>query len=139
MARRGVVDADRRAATRRRLHETENLLARLDAALASRETEAGDELLRQAARSLAALVARTPGADLVVSVGPGHSSAVRLRLDPGGELCVDLVRDGDDPAEPVTEVIPSPRHTASALASLLWTGGLSVGNPPSGTDPTQEA
>lgn len=124
MVRLGPRQAERRAQTWRRLHETENLLARLDAALASRAAEPGDDLLRDACRVLAPLVARSPEADVQVSIGPDHQAAVRMRVDADGELCVQLVRCGDGSGAPATEVIPSSHDAAAAVASLLWAGGL---------------
>ena len=82
--RLGIGQADRREATARRIHEIENLLARLDAVLGTASggpSAAGDDaMLRAACRVLAGLVGRTAGADVLVSAGPAHDRAVRLRI-----------------------------------------------------------
>ncbi len=139
MVRLGAQQAERRARTWRRLHETENLLARLDAALAARAEESGDGLLRDACRALAPLVARTADGDVRLSVGPDHTTAVRMLLDADGELCVQLVRCDDVTQAPVTDVIPSSHQAAAALASLLWAGDLEGEDARTVTTPAQEA
>lgn len=143
--RLGIGHADRREATARRIHEIENLLARLDAALAAAtgaaRSDGEGEVLRAACRVLAGLVGRTAGADVLVSAGPDHGRAVRLR-NRGGELTAELVNGSDDahPGGVSTEVIGTQRTTAAALASLLWSGGIGDGTvpPPDGSQEGQQ-
>jgi hypothetical protein len=144
MVRLGIGQADRREATARRIQEIENLLARLDAVLAAAtgpgppDDEA--DVLRGACRVLAGLVGRTAGADVLVSAGPDHGRAVRLR-NRDGELTAELVSGSDDahPSGVTTEVIGTRRTTATAIASLLWSGGIGDGTvpPPDGSQEGQ--
>jgi hypothetical protein len=132
--------AQRREAVAQRISAAETLLAKVDQALATVEAEPGDgpsdaitdplRLLQGAARLLLGLAGKTPGSDLLVSVGPKHLLGVRLHhVD--GELRADLVRTATDRPDPVVlDVTLDPQATVSTLASMLWSGELGSGGSP---------
>lgn len=126
--------ADRREAAERRLSRTETLLAELDAVLTAtvrsrpQHHEGHDELLRASTRALIGLVARTPDADMIISIGPDHSWALRLCHD-GEDLVAQLIHTPAEGLEPlVLDLSPSPERTVADLASLLWAGELGTGS-----------
>ena len=111
------------------------------AATGGAQPDGEGDVLRGACRVLAGLVGRTAGADVLVSAGPDHGRAVRLR-NRDGELTAELVSGSDDahPGGATTEVIGTQRTTATAIASLLWSGGIGDGNvpPPDGSQEGQQ-
>lgn len=134
-AGRASTYADRRRAAADRLLLAETLTTRLDAAVCPdlAATDGSpidpDGALRACVRALVPLAHRCTdpgeaGAELMVSVGPDHAWAARLRHGPDG-LAVDLVPGPGRPAAPAHPPTLVEAGIATELATWLWAGAVS--------------
>ena len=139
---------ERRAEFARRVREAESLSAQLESMLAPVHavlpppgSDRRAELLLSITRVVAGLVVRSPGADVIVSVGPEHDVGVRLAWAdgaPSANVVNTVALDAPDtagvdvhvPEEPVA--ISDERATVAAVATLLWSGQLESGRPGTG-------
>jgi hypothetical protein len=110
----------RRAAMSRMSAATEAMQGLLDGLTAQGRGAADpDGLLRAAARALLGVAQRFEGRELMVSVGPDHDVAVRIR-DEGAGPKVEVVTRRIDAARDPGQGAPEPRpEAATELADLL--------------------
>jgi hypothetical protein len=123
-AGRASTYADRRRAAAERLRLAENLSTRLEAVVRP-DPAAGDGasldpdgVLRACVRALVPTVTRHAGLDVMVSIGPDHAWAARVRQGEDG-VAVDLVHG---PGAPLPSTGVSQTQVVADLATWLWTG-----------------